>query len=105
MDLQNLATSIDLSIKAMLLLLAGVSAFMAIGTYRLSTRTKAAEFLLSLHGDYFADAKYKSVREVLDADSPSSSNSIATFIAEEGDDFTSFLNFFELVTYLSLKTC
>ena len=89
----------DLILKWGVLLVAFGSALFALFTYRLNSRTKTAEFLLSLHDSFFVQQKYKKVRDLLDDDGRAAVSKIAALIHQESSAFTDFLNFFELITY------
>lgn len=70
---------------------------MAARSYCRNTKTRRAEFICQLHKSFFEDATYKKVRQALDTDDE---DAIAVFVVKESEDFTDFLNFFELVAYL-----
>ena len=80
-----------------------VTLVFAVRTYRLNSRTKVAEFLLKLHQSFFVDATYSKMRQTLDDESPTGPATIAALVAQEPIDFTDFLNFFELVAYMSKR--
>jgi hypothetical protein len=79
------------------LLVGGLAALIAAFSYRRNSRTRRAEFLCQLHRSFFEDETYKSVRKALDTEEE---EAIAAFVVTESEDFTDFLNFFELVAYL-----
>ncbi len=91
---------ISIVVPTLALVVAALSAAIAAFTYWRSTRTKAAEFLTSLHQAFFVDKTYKKVRSVLDDESKLGASKLSELLQTEPDDFTDFLNFFELVAYL-----
>ena len=84
------------------LVVATGTAQVAINTFRFNARTKRAEFLLALHKAFFVDEGYKRVRDVLDGDTEADHNERLRFVTTEPSEFTDFLNFFELVIYMSV---
>lgn len=72
-------------------------------TYRLNSRTKVAEFLLKLHQSFFVEATYSRMRQTLDDESSAGAEVIASLVRQETVEFTDFLNFFELVAYMSKR--
>ena len=76
---------------------ASIAALVAAFSYRRNTKTRRAEFLCQLHKAFFEEKTYKDVRRTLDS---ASGLAVAAFVAGESDEFTDFLNFFELVAYL-----
>ncbi|RXH54393.1 hypothetical protein [Granulicella sibirica] len=78
-------------------LVASTAALVAAFGYRKNAKTRRAEFLCQLHKAFFEEKTYKDVRRALDG---TSGIAIAAFVAGESDEFTDFLNFFELVAYL-----
>lgn len=83
------------------LFVAAGSARVAIRTLKFNARTKSAEFLLTLHKAFFVEDQYKIVREKLDSDSPEDLAAQREYVTTEPAAFTDFLNFFELITFLS----
>ena len=79
------------------LLVGGAAALIAARGYKSNAQTRRAEFICRLHKSFFEDKTYRKVRQALDLDDE---EAIAAFVIEESDDFTDFLNFFELVAYL-----
>ena len=84
------------------LVVAGVTAYFGLRTYHRNERTYKAELMLKLHNSFFVDekAKYRHTREMLDSDRPNASESRSALVEQEPEDFTDFLNFFEMVAYL-----
>jgi hypothetical protein len=78
-------------------------ASIALLTYWKNTNTRRAEFLWNLHKSFFVDDTYKTVRRVFDDPSEEAATKRATFAKEEPEEFTDFLNFFELVAYLERR--
>lgn len=93
--------TLDVSIKMFAAAVAAISAGFAVQTYARNTRTKAAEFLVSLHKAFFVDATYQAMKELLDCSGEEEKRRLATAVDEESAAFTDFLNFFELVAYLT----
>lgn len=71
----------------------------AFSLYR-NTRTKAAEFLVSLHRGFFIDPLYQPMKTLLDCDGAEEEARLEEAVRSESGEFTDFLNFFELVAYL-----
>ncbi len=79
------------------------SAIAAAFTYHRNARTKEAEFLLELHKSFFIDPNYQPMRGLLDCDGAGERTTLKTVVADESPEFTDFLNFFDLVAYLTFK--
>ena len=94
-------TVLDLWIKGLSGLFAAGAAVAAAMTYRRNERTKAAEFLLTLHRTFFVDSTYERMKRVLDCDGVAEEAELESMVREEPAYFTDFLNFFELVAYLT----
>ena len=87
------------------IVIALVSAFAALLTYRRNSQTKRAEFLLELHKSFFVDETYKPLRTLMDDSDSLAQQKLQSEIAKESPEFTDFLNFFELIAYFrSSKT-
>lgn len=71
-------------------------------TFWKNARTRKAEFILDLHTAFFVDEnkKYRDIRLKLDSEDIKADEERARLVAEEPEEFTDFLNFFELVSYL-----
>lgn len=95
------SNEVDLCIKAFAAIVGVVSAGFAVRTYERNTRTKAAEFLMSLHKAFFVDGTYQPMKDLLDCDGAEEEEKLAKAVAEQSAAFTDFLNFFELVAYLT----
>lgn len=99
------ATTTDLLIQGLGAFLGASAAVAAALTYRRNARTKAAEFLLSLHKTFFVDETYKSMKKLLDSEGDADQSKLTEVIAKETVEFTDFLNFFELIAYFAeIKT-
>jgi hypothetical protein len=83
------------------LVLATGGAFVALLTYWKNANTRRAEFLWNLHKFFFVDETYKTVRRVFDDTSEQAATKRHEFVNAEPEEFTDFLNFFELVAYLN----
>jgi hypothetical protein len=90
----------QVKVQAVGVIIATVSAVLALRTFRHGARTKAAEFLSRLHQQFFVEKTYKKIRGILDDDSRSAADALHRLVTEETADFTDFLNFFELVAYM-----
>ncbi len=88
---------------ALTLLIGAVAAAFGLYNYIKNVQTKRAEFIYKLHTDFFVSQTYKEVRSILDSDDESSGEERERYIAEEPEEFTDFLNFFELVAYLQKR--
>jgi hypothetical protein len=84
------------------ILVAGISAFLAIKTYLANTNTKRAEFLMELHKSFFVEETYDHIRELLDNSSHASRDRLHHEVAAETEELTGFLNFFELIAYFEV---
>ncbi len=84
------------------LLLAFFIGLFSLLTFKKNARTRKAEFILELHTAFFVDEnkKYRDVRRKLDSEGIEADKERASLVAEEPEEFTDFLNFFELVSYL-----
>ena len=97
--------SADLWIKGIGSLVALGTAGFAVFTYFRNSRTKAAEFLLTLHKTFFVDSTYQAMKTLLDCDGVEEEAKLKAAVDAETAEFTDFLNFFELVAYLdSIET-
>ena len=85
------------------IVLALVSAIVALSVYRRNSSTRRAEFLYDLHTSFFVNETYKAVRKVLDDTSEKAASKRSSFVDDEPEQFTDFLNFFELVAYLEQR--
>ena len=95
----------DSLLKILGFVLAAVTAASAALTYQKNARTKAAEFLLSLHKAFFVDTTYSGMKALLDCDTPGDEANLSEVVRAETTEFTDFLNFFELVAYFeSIET-
>ena len=79
--------------------IATISAVVALKTYRKNARTKEAEFISQFHHAFFVDGTYKKVRDILDDNKEASADKVERLVSSESADFTDFLNFFELAAY------
>jgi hypothetical protein len=95
----------DLWIKSIGAVVGLCTAGFGVFTYFRSSRTKAAEFLLTLHKAFFVDATYQPMKALLDCDGAAEEAKLEAVVKAEAPEFTDFLNFFELVAYLdSIET-
>lgn len=94
------ANSADLWIKAVGGVIALCTGGFAVFTYFRNSRTKAAEFLLTLHKAFFVDPTYQAMKTLLDCDGIEEEAKLEAAVAAQSAEFTDFLNFFELVAYL-----
>ncbi len=100
MDTKDIVQSL---LGAAALIVAAASARLAIKTLKFNARTKSAEFLLTLHKAFFVEDTYKTVRQTIDDNTEASKTEVARYLREQPPEFTDFLNFFELMTYLSFQ--
>jgi hypothetical protein len=97
--------SADFGVKVIGSIVALSTAGFAVFTYFKNSRTKAAEFLLTLHKTFFVDSTYQAMKTLLDCDGAEEEAKLKAAVDVETPEFTDFLNFFELVAYLdSIKT-
>lgn len=85
------------------LLVTGTAVIVAAIGYLRNARTRRAEFLWDLHQSFFEKDTYKNVRRKLDETSAEAADDLDAYIESEAEEFTDFLNFFELVSYLEKK--
>jgi len=85
------------------IIVALVSAIVALSVYWKNAITRRVEFLYDLHTSFFVNETYKAVRKVLDDSSEKAAARRAAFVRDEPEQFTDFLNFFELVAYLEQR--
>jgi hypothetical protein len=69
-------------------------------TYKRNSKTKTAEFLLDLHKTFFVQHDYDEMKKNLDCDGADGEANLQAVVNEQSEDFTNFLNFFELVAYM-----
>ncbi len=69
-------------------------------TYVRNSKTKTAEFLMTLHKAFFAESTYQQMKMLLDCDGVAEEGKLEAMVQTEPPEFTDFLNFFELVAYL-----
>jgi len=92
-------------VQAAAVVVAAISTGFALVTYRKNARTKAAEFLLTLHKAFFVDPTYQTMKTLLDCDGAEEEAKLKVAVDDETGEFTDFLNFFELVAYMdSIET-
>ncbi len=84
------------------LAIAATAAFVGLRTYVRNMRTRRAEFLTSLHKNFFVDDTYKATRAILDDESPEGEASREKLVTGQDAAFTDFLNFFELTAYFAV---
>jgi hypothetical protein len=85
---------------ALTILIGAIAAGFGLYNYIKNVQTKRAEFIYKLHTDFFVSATYKKVRSVLDSEDKEERE---RYVTEEPEEFTDFLNFFELVAYLEKR--
>jgi len=80
-----------------------IAAIGAVWTYRQNSQRERAKWVVELYEMFFEDDRHKKIRGILD--SQANSDNVETLLADqESGDFdahTYYLNFFELVTFLS----
>ena len=82
------------------LLITGVGGGLAVSGYLKNASTRRAEFLCDLHRAFFEGQTYKAVRRNLDDDSENADAKLRQLTRDQPEEFTDFLNFFELVAWL-----
>ena len=75
-----------------------VAAIIAVKTYRNNSQRERAKWAVQLHEKFYEDDRYKNIRELLDSDG--NTPEVRKLVEEEAADFTDYLNFFELVSFL-----
>ena len=85
---------------ALTLIIAWLSACVALTVYWKNAETKRAEFIRDLHKSFFEESKYDKVRKKLDYVTEGERVAI---VLEESEETTRFLNFFELVAYFEKR--
>jgi hypothetical protein len=79
--------------------LAAVSSFVAVLTYRKNSAFERARWLASLYSKFYEALDLKRIRRSLDDSSPNSPQ-VRELIQQEDAGFTDYLNFFEFMAYL-----
>jgi hypothetical protein len=80
-------------------LLAAVSVFVAVLTYRKNSALERARWLSSLYSKFYEALDLKRIREALDQNSPNSAQ-VRELVQQQDSGFTDYLNFFEFMAYL-----
>jgi hypothetical protein len=73
----------------------------AVKTYWDNSQRERAKWVVSLYEKFFEENRYKKIREMLD--DTQNVGEIEALVKSESAEFTDYLNFFELVTFL-IKT-
>jgi hypothetical protein len=79
--------------------LAAVSVFVAVLTYRKNSALERTRWLASLYSKFYEALDLKRIRQSLDDSSPNSPQ-VRELIRQEDAGFTDYLNFFEFMAYL-----
>lgn len=74
-----------------------IALILSLWTYFQNGRVNRARFLLDLHRDFFVGSAYMEMRKCLDT--PADSECVRKAVDDQEEEFTNFLNFFELVAY------
>jgi len=91
--------------KVVAVAVALLGAWLAYLTYRRSVKTRRAEWLASLHEQFFEGERYKNIRRVLDYQEQPTLVELMNAVYTEShtpmaDEFYRYLNFFELLASL-----
>lgn len=90
---------VKLAVEIVSLALAFATAVPAVVTYRSNSRRERAKWAVQLYEKYYELSGYRTIRELLDCGADS--QQIRELVDRESPEFTDYLNFFELVLYLS----
>ena len=82
-------------------LAATIAALGAFLTYWNNSQRERAKWAAQLYEKFYETYYYKPIRKVLDC-TPNSTE-VIELVAEESDEFTDYLNFFEMVCFLAAK--
>lgn len=75
------------------------AAVVAAITYASNSRRERAKWAVQLYEKFYESDRYKEMRESLDCDSDG--ELVLRYVGQESAAFTDYLNFFELVTFLT----
>ena len=75
------------------------AAVVAAKTYASNSRRERAKWAVQLYEKFYESDQYKTMREALDCDPDE--ELVLQHVRQEGTEFTDYLNFFELVTFLT----
>jgi len=81
------------------LIIAVVGAFIASVTYRNNSKRERAKWAVQLFEKFYESDSYKEMRDKLDC-TPNAAT-VQGLVDEESSEFTDYLNFFEMVTFLA----
>lgn len=76
-----------------------VAAAVATWTYHKNSARQRAQWAVQLYEKFYESDRYRKMRDALDCESDSAE--ISELVSSEGPEFTDYLNFFELMAYLS----
>lgn len=76
-----------------------VAAIIAVMTYRSNAKRERAKWVAQLYEKFYEGDRYKNMREKLD--DAQNAEEIEALVNKESAEFTDYLNFFELVTFLA----
>ena len=80
------------------LIVVGISAFYAVGTYRRNAALEHAKWLFNLYEKFYEKGHLKEIRNKLDCDE--TSKDVENLVQNQPFEFTDYLNFFEFVAFL-----
>lgn len=93
-----LEDALKTSLQLAYYLVAMVASIWALWTYRANSRRERAKWAVQLFEKFFERDSYKKVRDLLDCSSDDAA--VKDLVEREGQEFTDYLNFFELVAIL-----
>ena len=76
-----------------------IAAVIAVMTYRNNAKRERAKWAVQLYEKFYEEDRYKKMRDKLDG--TQNAEEIEALVEEEPAEFTDYLNFFELVTFLA----
>jgi hypothetical protein len=76
-----------------------VAAVVALRTYTANSARERSKWAFQLYEKFYEGADYKRIRDLLDSEA--NTKDVINVVAEEGSEFTDYLNFFEMVTALT----
>lgn len=77
-----------------------IAAVAALWTYRSNSRRERAKWAVQLYDKFYETDHYKPIREKLDC-APDAAADVVQLVTQESAEFTDYLNFFEMVSYLA----
>ncbi|HUY81395.1 MAG TPA: hypothetical protein VMU92_06695 [Acidobacteriaceae bacterium] len=77
-----------------------IAAIVALWTYRSNSRRERAKWAVQLYDKFYETDHYKPIREKLDC-GPDTAADVVQLATQESPEFTDYLNFFEMVSYLA----